>query len=89
MWDNLEQAFGELDRNEYQFFAKTLGAYRRALEAEGFSRREAMRLVETYAKFVYDMVIEEIISGKQDYSGEETDSGDDDVDPDDLNGYHN
>ena len=82
MWDNPEQAFRELDKNEYNFFARTLGAYHKALMAEGFTRRESMKLVETYAKFVYDMVIEELISGKPD-------SPDDDVDTDDMNGYHN
>lgn len=62
MWDNLEDAFKDLDKDEYHFFAKTLGSYRRALETEGFNKEEAFKLVEAYSKFVYDMVIEEMLN---------------------------
>lgn len=64
-WTNVEEAFKELDRKEFNFFAQALGAYRKALVKEGFTRREAQRLVETYAKFIYDMSLEEFLTEKR------------------------
>lgn len=85
MWDNLEDAFKDLDSNEYNFFAKSLGSYLRALMVEGFTREEAFNLVESYSKFVYDMVIEEMISKSQAQSDdEESDSGSDLDDVDEV-----
>lgn len=64
-WENLEQAFKDLDAREFTFFAAALASYRRSLMKEGFTRREALRLVETYSKFIYDMSIEEFIVEKR------------------------
>lgn len=84
MWNNLEDAFKEIDAREFDFVAKALAAYRRSLTGEGFSQREAMRLVEGYAKYIYDMSLEEFIAQK---NSEQIDGlinpKDDDVDPDD------
>jgi hypothetical protein len=64
-WENLEDAFKELDRKEYQVIAKALGDYRDSLMTQRFTRRESMRLVETYSKFLYDMSLEEFILQKR------------------------
>lgn len=79
MWDSIEDAFGELDKEEYFFFARTMGAYMRSLMAEGFTRREAFRLVESYSKFVYDMVIEEVMAEKDSKSNDDDDQDDRDL----------
>lgn len=65
MFEDIEEAFKDLDKNEFAFFATSLAGYRDSLMSKGFTRREAMRLVETYSKFIYDMSIEEFISQKQ------------------------
>lgn len=64
MWQNPAEAFKELDAKEYSFFAQSLSAYLKALINEGFTRRESLRLVEAYAKFIYDLSIEEFIREK-------------------------
>lgn len=70
-WDTAEDLFKELDdRNEWGFIATALGNFRRALMREDFTRREAARLVELHAKYVYDMALDDA-------------SWDRDVDPDD------
>lgn len=75
-WDNPEDAFKELETKEFSFFAKALAAYKRALVQEGFNDEEAMRLVEAYSKFIYDMSVEEYLTDP----GEENED-DDQIDP--------
>lgn len=65
MWDSLEDAFKELDKNEFMEFATSLAAYKDALMSKGFTRREACRLVENYAKFVYEWAIEDAVSRRE------------------------
>lgn len=81
-WDNVEDAFKELDENEFTFFSRSLAAYRRRLMSEGFTRREAMRLVEAYSKFIYDISIEEFMAEKDSERADRI-FGTDDVDDDD------
>lgn len=91
-WESLEDAFKELDDQEFGVIATALGGFRSALMKNGFTRREAIRLVETYSKFIYDMSIEEFISQKRDHErrmyGDEwheidpDEEGDTTVDPD-------
>lgn len=81
MFDNVEDAFKDLDKKEYDFFAKALGLFRDALVKEGFEREEAMVLVASYSKFVYDMGLEEFISSKdEERYGRETEVDSDDED---------
>lgn len=65
-WDSLEAAFKDLDSKEFGFFADALGAYLKALMKAGFTREEAMKLVESYSRFIYDMSIEEFWATKKD-----------------------
>lgn len=74
-WDNPEDAFRELDQKEFVFFAQALAAYRESLIKEGFTRREALRLVESYSKFIYDMSVEDFL-----VNGSKEDEDDPDVD---------
>lgn len=78
-WDSLEEAFKDLDSNEFAFFSKALSAYRRALMKDGFTRREAMRLVEAYSRFIYDMSVEEFMvqNDKKRFSSDDVDDDDD------------
>lgn len=64
-WDNVEDAFKELDKKEFAFIASSLGAFRHALMAEGFTRREALRFVESYSRFIYEMSMEEFLADKE------------------------
>lgn len=91
-WENLEEAFRELDDKEFTVIAKALGDFRSSLMKNGFTRREALRLVESYSKFIYDMSIEEFIAQKRQherqlFEGEwravDFDEDGDTVDPDD------
>lgn len=60
--DNWEEKFKELDANVFSFFAKALAGYKQALiETGAFNSQDAQRLVESYAKFIYDMSIEEYL----------------------------
>lgn len=84
-WDNVDDMFRELDEREYNLIAGALGNFRSSLMTNGFTRREALRLVETYSKFIYDMSIEEFLSqrraqDREAYLGEwkEIDQEDDD-----------
>lgn len=61
-WKNVEDAFKELDAKEYTFFASSLSAYLSSLMTEGFTRREAMRLVEAYSRFIYDLTLEDFVN---------------------------
>ena len=83
-WDNLEDAFKELEAREFAFLASCLGALRKSLMSEGFTRREALRLVESYSKFIYDLGMEEFIMRSRVNDDEEKYEApeDDDVDPD-------
>lgn len=72
-WDNVEAAFKELDAKEYSFFANSLSAYLKSLMDQGFTRREAMRLVESYSRFIYDLSIEEFLHQKHDELDEDED----------------
>lgn len=89
-WDSPEDAFRELDEMEYSLFAKALADYRNQLMKEGFTRRESLRLVESYSKFIYDMVVEEFLAQKRKEEMIEslTDKPDDDdvdtIDDDDI-----
>lgn len=65
MWEDPEEAFKELDVKEFSAPAETLGAYLKALMKAGFTRRESIRLVEAYSKFLYDMAIEEFMAMKR------------------------
>lgn len=76
-WHTAEELFKELDQTEFKFFASALSAYRASLMNEGFTRREAMRLVEGYSKFIYDMSIEDFMVEKA--SNEDVDEDDDDT----------
>lgn len=82
-WDNLEDAFKELEAREFAFLASCLGALRKSLMNEGFTRREALRLVESYSKFIYDLGMEEFImrTRAQDDAEDYEDPPEDDVDP--------
>lgn len=83
-FENYEEAFKELDKKEHVFFSRALGGYLKSLMQEGFTRREAFRLVEAYARFVYDMSIEEFISQKQrEELGDDIDDDLEDEDEDD------
>lgn len=78
-FDNWQDAFKKADANQYGTVAKALAGYRRALMAEGFTRRETMRLVESYSAFIYDMTLNE---AEESGVWEVVDEGDDDtVDP--------
>lgn len=81
MWDNIEDAFKELDGKEYAHYAKALGAYFKALLDEGFTREEAAPLVHTYSKFLYDMTLEEFTSEKRREEAEVWLKAEDDEDP--------
>lgn len=63
-WDNLEDAFKDIDKNEFRFLAEALSSYRKSLMDEGFTRREAARLVESFAKYIYDMALEDFMVEK-------------------------
>lgn len=79
-----EAEFKKLDEGEFVFFAKALAGYRRALIAEDFTETQAMRLVATYAKFIYDMSIEDFIAQQREKEFQENFPEDDsDVDTDD------
>lgn len=85
---DFEKEFKKLDSGEFTFFSKALSGYRNSLMAEGFTRREAMRLVEAYSKFIYDMSLEDYISRNRREELEQEleldqDFDDDDVDPED------
>lgn len=75
--NNLDDLFKDLDANEFNFFAISLAAYRDSLTSKGFTRKEAMRLVETYSKFIYDMSVEEFIAQKEDELMKDIDEDDD------------
>lgn len=60
----VEDLFNELDQSKFYEVAKPLADYRNELMKNGFTRREAMRLVETYSKFTYDLMIESMISDR-------------------------
>lgn len=78
--NNVADAFKDLDENEFSFFSTALAGYRDALMKRGFTRREAIRLVESYSKFIYDMSIEEFMARRaeeQDAKDDELDNGDD------------
>lgn len=77
----VEDLFKDLDAREFNFFASALAAYRKALVNEGFNNRESMRLVEAYAKFIYNMGLEEFIAEKTKEADREF--FDDDFDEDD------
>lgn len=81
-FDSLEEAFEDLDKREYAFFAKALAAYRNALLEQGFSKSESFKLVAAYSKFIYDMGLEEYISERtaSDFMKEDKDVDDDDDD---------
>lgn len=84
-WENIEEAFKDLDANEFKFFAAALSSYRRSLMKEGFTRKEAMRLVDTYSKFIYDMSLEEfIVSRNEAIANDDDDDGDVDIDDEEL-----
>lgn len=76
-FDTVDELFDELDRREYAPFAATLAAYRKALAEQGFNARESFRLVEGYAKFVYDMAFEDFLQAGQ--SIDEDNQEDDDA----------
>lgn len=59
---SVEDLFKELDQRKFTNIARPLAAYRIELMKEGFTRREAMRLVEAHSKFIYDMCIEEFVT---------------------------
>lgn len=61
MFDNLEDAFKQLDKKPYEPVSKTLALFRESLMQHGFTRRESMRLLDTYAKFLYEWAIEEAL----------------------------
>lgn len=63
-FDNPADLFKELDVKEHSFLAQPLAGYLKALMNEGFTRREAMRLVEAYQKFMHDLSLEEFIYEK-------------------------
>lgn len=79
--DNVEEFFRELDKREYAPLATPLGAYRRALEEEGFSQKQAFKIVKQYAKFLFNMTLEEFIGERDEKLFNDTE--DDDVDSDD------
>lgn len=81
-WENLEEAFKDLDAKEFEFFAAALGAFRQSLQKQGFTRREAMRLVETYSRFIYDMSLEDYIANKNRIDEDEEDDDVDGIDED-------
>lgn len=61
MFDNPDEAFAELDKKPFWDVAKSLAGYRKALMDQGFNRREACRLVELYAKFIYESAVDAMI----------------------------
>ncbi len=81
MYSDVEDAFKDLDKREFHFFASALAAYRKSLMDQGFTRREALRLVESYSKFIYEMSVEEFMSRKaKEDSEQDIDLDDDDDD---------
>lgn len=78
-WDNWEEAFKEADSKQYSTIAQSLAGYRKALMSEGFTRREAMRLVESYSNFIYDLTLNRAEEEEDTAEWEEVD----DVDPED------
>lgn len=81
-YENVEDAFKDLDKREFHFFASALASYRKALMDQGFTRREAVKLAESYSKFIYEMSIEEYMNRKAAESSEvdiDVDDDDDDV----------
>jgi len=71
---NVEELFKELDEQQFVDVAKSLAAYRGSLMKEGFTRRESMRLVEAYSKFLYDITLENFLSEKRQEEYEALDS---------------
>lgn len=61
----VEDLFKELDDHKFSHIAKPLAALRGELMKEGFTRRESMRLVESYSKFLYDAALEDIIADRR------------------------
>lgn len=61
-YSTVEDLFKELDAKEFSFFARALGSYRKSLMDEGFTRREAIKLVESYSQFLYNMGLEDFIA---------------------------
>lgn len=85
-WDNVEDAFKELDVEQYDVFSGSLATYFQSLQKQGFTRREAFRLIEGYSKFVYDMAFEEYVAEENQKVLEaemaaEEEEEDEDVDP--------
>lgn len=82
-WDTVEDAFKELDKDEYSIFSTALSTYFKALQESGFTRREAFRLIEGYSKFVYEMMVEEYVRDYEEKEDEEDEDvasdGDDEV----------
>lgn len=84
MWDNVEDAFKDMDRKmdvaEYSLIARLLSSYRESLMQQGFTRREAMRLVESYSKFIYDLVIEDMLSSSSKSNKDDIEDDEDELD---------
>jgi hypothetical protein len=63
MFNNVEDLFNELNGDgddEYKAIAETLAHLRDSLISNGFNRREAMRLVDNFASFVYELAADSI-----------------------------
>lgn len=54
MYDNLEEAFKQLQQNKHKPYAEALAAYRDALLEQGFLREEALEILKLHTKYVYD-----------------------------------
>lgn len=76
MFKNVEEAFKDLDEKEFHFLAATLSAYRDSLLKHGFTRKEAMKLVEAYSKYIYDMSIEDYMKDDEEEDSDYADGED-------------
>lgn len=65
MYENLDDAFRDLESKKYYSMAGELAAYRDALMAKGFTRREALRIVERFAELVHENIIDDVTIGRR------------------------
>lgn len=84
MFDNVEDAFKQLDEAQYWPFAEALANYRDALIKKDFTRSEAMQIVHVYSKFIYEWALEEALTKDRMARLEDVDLSDPDDDEDDT-----